>query len=211
MQEGPAIDVMSPRRPRRSRPTWVKYTLWAGSAVLVAGTGAAGFAAGLWLSFQNLPDVTALERYSPSESSQIYDIKGRLIANIHGEANRSVVTLPEVSPNLINAILAIEDDQFYNHQGVRLDTILRAAVTNLQEGRAAQGGSTLTQQLVKNVYLTPAKSFDRKVTEAFLALEVERNFSKDEILQMYLNQVYWGHNNYGAETCLLYTSPSPRD
>lgn len=189
-----------PRGRRRQPASWSRFATIAGSVIIVTGLGILGFGGGLWLSFQSLPDVSALERYSPSESTQIFDIKGRLLANIHGEANRSVVKLKDVSPNLITAILAIEDDQFYDHKGVRIDTILRAALANLQEGRAAQGGSTLTQQLVKNIFLSPKKSLNRKLVEASLALEVERKFSKDQILEMYLNQVYWGHNNYGAET-----------
>ncbi len=111
-----------------------------------------------------------------------------------------MVPLEKISPYLIKGVIAIEDDQFYTHTGVRPDTILRAAVTNFQEGRTVQGGSTLTQQLVKNLFLSPKKSLDRKVAEAFLSWDVERNFSKDQILHMYLNQVYWGHNNYGVET-----------
>ncbi|WP_218081634.1 transglycosylase domain-containing protein [Anthocerotibacter panamensis] len=171
-----------------------------GGLLIISALGVVGFTAGLVLSLRNLPDVRALDRYSPSESTRIYDVKGRLIANIHGEANRSVVPLQEVSSNLINAILAIEDDQFYSHNGIRIDTIIRAALTNLQEGRAAQGGSTLTQQLVKNLFFTPKKTLNRKIAEAALALQLERNYDKDKILEMYLNQVYWGHNNYGAET-----------
>ncbi len=189
-----------PRQPRQGRPPWVVGLILSGAVILVIGLGAFGFFAGLWVSFRNLPDVQSLDRYTPSQRTQIYDIKGRLIADVRGEANRTVVPLSGISTNLKNAVIAIEDDQFYKHNGIRYDTIIRAAIANFQEGRAAQGGSTLTQQLAKNLFLTPKKSLNRKIAEAFLAWDLERNFTKDQILKMYFNQVYWGHNNYGAET-----------
>jgi penicillin-binding protein 1A len=176
----------------------------------VAGTS--GGLIGLATSFRNLPDVKVLKNYNPSETTQILDVKGRLLANIYGEVNRRVVPLKNISPNLQRALMAIEDDQFYQHHGVRPDTIVRAALTNYGAGRSVQGGSTLTQQLIKNLFLTPEKNLGRKLVEAVLALRVEQVFKKDEILEMYLNQVYWGHNSYGAETAAqIYFRKSSKD
>jgi penicillin-binding protein 1A len=185
-------------RPPKSPWTAVRWALI--SVLLISGAGVAGGLIGLAASFRNLPDVKVLKNYNPSETTQILDVKGRLLANIYGEVNRRVVPLKNISPNLQRALMAIEDDQFYQHHGVRPDTIVRAALTNYGAGRSVQGGSTLTQQLIKNLFLTPEKSFGRKLVEAVLALRVEQVFKKDEILEMYLNQVYWGHNSYGAET-----------
>jgi penicillin-binding protein 1A len=190
-------------RPPQTRPPKSPWTAlrWALIIVLlISGAGVSGALIGLAASFRNLPDVRVLKNYNPSETTQILDVKGRLLANIYGEVNRRVVPLKNISPNLQRALMAIEDDQFYQHHGVRPDTIVRAALTNYGAGRSVQGGSTLTQQLIKNLFLTPEKNLGRKLVEAVLALRVEQVFKKDEILEMYLNQVYWGHNNYGAQT-----------
>jgi len=197
-------------RPPKSPWTPVCWTLI--SALLISGAGLAGGLIGLAFSLRNLPDVKVLKNYNPSETTQILDVKGRLLANLYGEVNRRVVPLKNISPNLQRALMAIEDDQFYQHRGVRPDTIVRAALTNYGAGRSVQGGSTLTQQLIKNLFLTPEKNLGRKLVEAVLALRVEQVFKKNEILEMYLNQVYWGHNNYGAETAAhAYFGKSAKD
>ena len=197
-------------RPPKSPWTPVCWTLI--SALLISGAGLAGGLIGLAFSLRNLPDVKVLKNYNPSETTQILDVKGRLLANLYGEVNRRVVPLKDISPKLQQALMAIEDDQFYQHRGVRPDTIVRAALTNYGAGRSVQGGSTLTQQLIKNLFLTPEKNLGRKLVEAVLALRVEQVFKKNEILEMYLNQVYWGHNNYGAETAAhAYFGKSAKD
>ncbi len=167
---------------------------------VLTGSVVTGGLVGLALSFRNLPDVRLLQSYSPTETSYIYDIKGRLLTRLHGEANREVVELDEISPELKQAVLAIEDSNFYEHQGINIQSIARAFVANWQSGEIKEGGSTITMQLVKNVFLSPERSFSRKLAEAVLAIQVEQVFSKDEILEMYLNTIYWGHNNYGVET-----------
>jgi len=167
---------------------------------LLAGAVITGGLVGLALSFRNLPDVRVLEGYSPTETSYIYDVKGRLLTRLHGEANRDVIGLEEMSPELKQAVLAIEDSHFYQHQGINPTSIARALVVNWQSGQVVEGASTITMQLVKNVFLSPERTLSRKLAEAVLALRVEQVFSKDEILEMYLNTIYWGHNNYGAET-----------
>jgi len=168
--------------------------------IMVTSSVVAGGLVGLAISFRNLPDVRVLRSYTPSETTHIYDVKGKLIASLHGEANREVMPLNKISPNLKRAVLAIEDSYFYQHHGVNPGAITRAFLANWKKGSTVEGGSTLTMQLVKNLFLSPKRAFSRKVAEAVLATRVEQIFSKNQILEMYLNQVYWGHNTYGAET-----------
>jgi penicillin-binding protein 1A len=165
-----------------------------GSAIVAGGL------VGLAISFRNLPDVRVLRGYTPSETTHIYDIKGKNLASIHGEANREVVPLDKISPHLKRAVLAIEDSYFYSHQGVNAPAVARAFTANFNQGRTVEGGSTVTMQLVKNLFLSPKRAFSRKIAEAVLALRLEQIFKKDQILELYLNQVYWGHNTYGAQT-----------
>jgi penicillin-binding protein 1A len=160
----------------------------------------AGGLVGLAISFRNLPDVRVLRSYAPTETTYIYDVKGVQLASLHDEANREVVPLNRISPNLKRALLAIEDSHFYYHQGVNLTGVGRAITTNFKKGGVSEGGSTITMQLIKNLFLSQKRQFSRKLAEAVLSIRLEQIFRKDEILEMYLNQVYWGHNNYGVET-----------
>ncbi|WP_322878982.1 transglycosylase domain-containing protein [Pseudocalidococcus azoricus] len=173
------------------------------TALLVAMVGSAVVAGGLLglaISFRNLPDVRSLRGYIPSETTHIYDVNGTLLLSLHDEENREVVPLNAISPHLIRAVIAFEDSHFYQHHGINPVGIGRALVTNLTAGRTMEGGSTLTMQLVKNLFLTPERALGRKVSEAVLALRLEQIFDKQQILEMYLNQVYWGHNTYGVQT-----------
>jgi penicillin-binding protein 1A len=145
-----------------------------------------------------LPDIRVLEDWRPSESTRIFDRFGNLVANIHGDEDRVVVPLREISPYVPRAVMAIEDNRFYQHTGVDVRGTLRAMVQNAKGGDV-QGGSTLTQQLVKNLFLTPERTITRKLAEAILALRVEQYYEKDRILEMYLNQVYFGNQAYGIE------------
>jgi penicillin-binding protein 1A len=180
--------------------------------LMLSSSLVAGGLVGLAISFQNLPDVRILRNYTPSETTYIYDMKGKHLASLHGEANREVVPLDEISPHLKRAVMAIEDSFFYSHKGVNLTSAGRALKANFSRGETSEGGSTLTMQLVKNLFLTPERAFTRKLAEAVLALRVEQVFKKNEILELYLNQIYWGHNNYGAETASQsYFGKSVRD
>lgn len=167
---------------------------------MVGSAIAAGGLVGLAISFRNLPDVRVLRNYVPSETSYIYDIKGRILTNLHGEANREIVALEQISPELKRAVLAIEDSRFYEHQGINFYSIGRAVLANYRSGGVSEGASTITMQLVKNLFLTKDRTLTRKLAEAILAIRVEQIFTKDEILEMYLNNIYWGHNNYGVQT-----------
>ncbi len=177
-----------------------------GSSVIAGGL------VGLAISFRNLPDVRVLRNYIPSETSYVYDINGTLLDNVHDEANREVVELDEITPNLKRAVLAMEDSYFYTHQGINPNGIARAFLANFQAGSTVQGGSTVTMQLVKNLFLSPERTISRKLVEVVLAMRIEQIFEKDEIFELYLNQVYWGHNTYGAETAAQsYFNKSAKD
>jgi penicillin-binding protein 1A len=170
-----------------------------GVTMLVSSLVAGGLV-GLAISFRNLPDVRVLRSYAPTETTYIYDIKGIQLASLHDEANREVVPLNRISPNLKRSLLAIEDSHFYYHQGVNLSGVGRALAANLKRGGVKEGGSTVTMQLIKNLFLSQKRDVFRKLAESVLSIRLEQIFRKDQILEMYLNQVYWGHNNYGVET-----------
>jgi 1A family penicillin-binding protein len=168
--------------------------------IMIGGAGVAGGLVGLALSFRDLPDVRVLKGYIPVETTYIYDINGSLISRLHGDVNREVVTLDRISPYLKRSVLAMEDAYFYTHKGIDPSGIGRAVLANFNAGGTVEGGSTLTQQLVKNLFLSNERSLNRKVAEAVLAMRVEQVFTKEQILEMYLNQVFWGKNTNGAET-----------
>lgn len=170
------------------------------TAIMLSSALAAGILVGLANSFRNLPDVRVVQNYIPSETSYIYDMGGQVLSSMHDEANRKVVTLDNISPDMKRAVMAIEDSHFYQHLGINPSSVVRALVANLSQGGVVEGGSTLTMQLVKNLFLTPERSLSRKAAEAVLAVRMEQVLEKNEILELYLNQVYWGHNTYGVET-----------
>jgi 1A family penicillin-binding protein len=167
---------------------------------MLASSIVAGGLVGLAVSFRNLPDVRQLRSFLPSETTYIFDLKGKLLTSIHGEANREVVSLDRISPDLKRAVLASEDSDFYYHHGINPKGVGRAVVTNWSAGGVREGGSTITMQLVKNLFLSHKRAVTRKIAEGVLAIRLEQILSKDQILEMYLNQVYWGHNNYGVQT-----------
>lgn len=131
-------------------------------------------------------------------STLVYDMRDRPVFNIFRE-HRTPVALDAISPHLIRAVLAVEDERFYTHRGIDLRRVAGAALANLRRGELAQGGSTITQQLARKTFLSDRKSFLRKAREMVLAVRLERAFSKDEILEMYLNRIYFGRGFYGIE------------
>lgn len=145
-----------------------------------------------------LPSIHDLKDYKYKEPTIIYDAKGRIIAEL-GAERRYIVPSEKVPDYLKQAVVSVEDSRFYNHGGVDIIGIARAFVTNVKAGRVVEGGSTLTQQLVKIIYLTPEKKLKRKVKEAILAYKLDNNMTKDEILNLYVNQVYFGRGSYGVE------------
>lgn len=147
---------------------------------------------------RSLPSVTAIEDFQPLQGSKLYDENDEQITELH-EARRIFTPLAQIPKSLQQAVLAVEDARFYSHFGVDPMGIARAVYQNFRRGRIVEGGSTITQQLAKVLFLTPDKSLERKLKEAFLALELERRYSKDRILELYLNQIYFGHGAFGVE------------
>ena len=150
---------------------------------------------------RSLPSVTALEKLEPLKGTKIYDENDELLTELHVE-RRIFVPLSQVPRQLHDAVIATEDRRFYYHWGVDPIGIGRAVLQNYRRGRIVEGGSTITQQLAKVLFLTPDKSLERKLKEAVLALEIERRYAKDRILEMYLNQVYFGQGAYGVEAAV---------
>jgi len=146
---------------------------------------------------KEIPPVETLQGYTPSLITKIYDIRNQLVSELFVE-RRTVLTLDEVPDFMRHAVLATEDRQFYEHWGVNPKAVLRAFLANVRARRTVQGGSTITQQLAKNIFLTQARTGERKIKELLLTLQMERSLTKDEILQLYFNQIYFGHGAYGV-------------
>lgn len=150
---------------------------------------------------RDLPPIHTLDSYTPSLITRIYDVRGEVAGELFIE-RRTLLPLTEIPLDLQRAALAIEDEHFFGHPGVDVKAIVRAFYMNAKNkllGRSGrQGASTITQQLAKNIFLTRERTLSRKIKELFLTLQIERNFSKDEILQLYLNQIYFGHGAYGV-------------
>ena len=137
------------------------------------------------------------------ETSYLYDSSGEEITALHDEQNRIAVDLKEIPPHVCQAFIAIEDERFYRHFGFDIVANIRAAYVNFLAGTIVQGASTITQQLARNAYLTTETSYKRKVQEIWLAIQLERSYSKDEILELYLNRIYFGNGAYGVEAAAL--------
>lgn len=134
------------------------------------------------------------------QSSTLYDAEGNKITDIIGKEHRKVVSFDEIPEHVVNAFIAVEDVRYWEHNGVDIKRIGGAVVANIQDGFGAEGASTITQQVVKNMLLEPEKTVKRKVQEAYLAMELEKEYSKEEILEMYLNKIYFGQGAYGVAT-----------
>lgn len=186
------------RMPKFSRKkfTWRRFFTW----ILRLTAIGVVFLALLFLYYtHDLPDPNKLLDRNVPESTKIFARDGSLLYEIHGEYNRTLVNLDQISPNLRNATVAIEDKDFYNHGGISFTGIARAIVVDIMKGRKEQGASTITQQFVKNAILTKDKSWDRKIREMILAIAIDSRFSKDDVLKLYLNEIPYGRNAYGAE------------
>jgi len=194
-----------PRRPTaRSR---VRRRLLLLLSLLALGASLSGAALGYFLRF-DLPDVRALEDYEPPQMSQVLAADGTPIGTFH-EQRRIVIDLEDIPPVFRQALVASEDAGFYRHTGIDFRAVARAAWHDLRKLEAAEGASTITQQLARNLFLTPRKTIRRKLEEALLALEIERQYAKDEILRFYCNQIYMGHGRYGLEAAARYYFATP--
>lgn len=175
---------------------FLRVTLYTGFALCM--TGIAALAGAYFYVASSLPRVDTLADYRPPIISQIYSDDGEVIAEFSKE-RRIVVPVPRMPRQLIQAFVAAEDSKFFEHKGIDLASILRAALKNLKAGGIVQGGSTITQQVAKSLLLTPEKKFSRKFKEAILAWRMEKKLSKEGILHLYLNQLYLGHGAYGVQ------------
>jgi len=169
------------------------YASLAVMAVLIGGS--VGF---VLYSAWDLPEVKALEHFKPSITTRVFSDSNELLAEFFVE-NRTPVQLSDVPDVLIKALIATEDTRFYAHSGLDYRGIARAFVRNIRAGKVLEGGSTLTQQLAKVLFLTPERSYLRKLKEMALALKIEQRYTKQEILSLYLNQIYFGSGAYGIE------------
>src|SRR5215472_9596405 len=193
-----------PRGKQASRPPkrrhWLRWIVVPLVVVLAVGVLATGVSAFWVLTIlpRSLPSVAQLESFEPSVGSKVYDENDEQIIEFHVE-RRIFVPLAQMPSALKQAVIATEDARFYSHFGVDPMGIARAIYQNFRRGRIVEGGSTITQQLAKVLFLTPDRSLDRKLKEAVLAIELERRYSKDRLLEMYLNQIYFGHGAFGVE------------
>ena len=170
----------------------------AGLVALFAGSILAGAFAGIYLAYESdLPQVSSLENFQPNIITEVYAADGSPLGNFSIE-RRVIVGFSDIPPVLRNAVVAVEDADFWKHIGVNVWRVPSAAISNLRSGRKGQGFSTLTMQLSRVLFLTPEKTYDRKVKEIILAFQIEKNFTKEEIFTLYCNQVYFGNGNYGV-------------
>jgi penicillin-binding protein 1A len=181
---------------RRVGPIILKIFLWTFLVVTLLGL-LGGIGVYYFLS-ENLPTISTLTDYHPPVITTVYADDNQKIAEFYNE-RRIVVPLSEIPEMLIEAFVAAEDARFYKHRGIDLLSIVRAFFKNLEAGTIVQGGSTITQQVTKSFFLTPEKSYTRKLKEAILAYRIDKVFNKEEILYLYLNQIYLGHGAYGVE------------
>jgi len=190
---------------RRVRPLHVRLAiLFVALALGIPG----GFLAARMIS---RPLVDTLHTYKPDIITRLHDRNGDVFAE-YAIQRRIVVPMSAISPNFFNAVVAIEDARFLSHGGIDPKAVVRAAVKDLIARKKVEGASTLTQQLAKQLFLTPQKSWRRKINEMFLAVEIEKNFTKDQIFEMYANQAYLGHGAYGVESAArLYFGKHAKD
>jgi penicillin-binding protein 1A len=185
-------DAPPPRRKKKPTPTW-PYAI---GLLFAWGLIFGGVIYSHWIS--DLPDVNGLLAHGPSRDITVLDMRGHLIAR-RGLTHGEMVAVNDLPAYVPNAFIAIEDRRFRDHFGIDPIGMGRAAVQNMMAGHVVQGGSTITQQLAKNLFLDPNRTFDRKVQEVLLALYLESRYSKDQILTLYLNRVYFGAGVYGIE------------
>ena len=165
--------------------------------VLLCGTVGVGVGIANWLQ-KDLPSPASLQTIAPPVKTIVYDIRGKMVHEFYKE-NRNIIPLRQIPKTMVDAILSIEDRRFYSHWGIDPIRLLGALAKDISAGRAEQGGSTITQQLARNLFLTHEKTFTRKIKEAVLAIRIEQTYTKDEILEMYLNQIYFGEGAYGLD------------
>jgi len=173
--------------------------------IAFAGLGVIGGI--LYAQLQELPDIANLNDFKTSEATHIYDINGNLISQLWLE-QRTIVPLEKIPQTLQNAVIATEDERFYEHWGIDVVGVARAFMVNISSGGLREGASTITQQLARTLFLTQEKTLSRKIREALLSVQIEKNYSKKQILEMYLNDIYYGEGAYGVESAARRFNPS---
>ncbi|MBL7124021.1 MAG: PBP1A family penicillin-binding protein [Actinobacteria bacterium] len=187
--------MMSPKRKKLGG--CLKFFIFIAAAIFLI----AAFI-GVALTLYYINTLPTLEELTPSpiaQTSKVYALDGSLITEFHAGENREIISFNEMSPYIKDAIVAVEDKRFLEHQGVDYIRIIGAFIADLKAGEWVQGASTITQQYVKNIYFSPEKTFRRKINEALIAIQLERNYTKDKILEMYLNTINFGSGTYGIE------------
>jgi penicillin-binding protein 1A len=188
------------KREKKENHLVISLLKWGLVLVFILILLGSGGLAGLYLYLnQDLPQINSLQDYRPATVTHVFSDDGRKIGEFYKE-RRIVIPLSDMPQNLINAFLAAEDSRFREHPGIDIQSILRAFIKNFQAGTITQGGSTITQQVTKSFLLTPERTYKRKLKEAILAYRIEKKFTKDEILYLYLNQIYLGHGAHGVES-----------
>jgi penicillin-binding protein 1A len=208
----PSRAPQKPRAKKPKRPLWQRLLLWgAVASFALALVGGGVVAVIFWRYAQDLPPIFSRADFIPRQVTRIYDRDGNLLAELFDE-RRTLLAAADIPPLMVKAITAAEDAHFFEHHGLDTIGILRAAYTNVRRGSFSQGASTLTQQVVKNLLLTSERTLKRKVQEVLLSRRLEDNFTKEDILWMYLNYVYFGHGNYGlTEAARYFFDVHPKD
>ncbi len=198
-----SFSITTPSLPPGNRPPGISSRRVFGQFIfltlLLLSAGVGSLAGLVFVYSSNLPQIQELEDYRPDVMTDLYADDGTVIGNFALE-RRVIVSYNQIPKVLKDAIISVEDRHFERHWGVDVLRIVRAAITDLMERRKAQGASTLTQQLSRKLFLTPEKSFRRKIQEALMAIQIERHFTKPQIFTMYINQMDLGHGNFGFET-----------
>ena len=198
-KEKSASEILKKRARRPPRALFLRLVKWSlVLTVILMLMGATAMVGVYFYMVDDLPKITSLKDYHPSIITTVYSDDNRKIAEFYKE-RRIVVPLSKIPIQLQQAFIAAEDARFYKHQGIDFFSIVRAFIKNLEAGTIVQGGSTITQQVTKSFLLTPERSYKRKIKEAILAYRIDKTFSKEEILYLYLNQIYLGHGAYGVE------------
>ena len=186
--------------PKPDAKKWQKILFWiAAGAIGLFLAGTVLFALLIIILSIGLPNVTDLKNLNAAESTEIYDREGELLYTIHGEEDREEISLEKISPTLVNATISLEDADFFSHSGFDIWALGKVGLYEVFGIGAARGGSTITQQYVKNTFLSAERSYTRKAKELILALRLERAFEKEEILELYLNRIPYGNNAYGIQ------------
>ncbi|WP_321495000.1 PBP1A family penicillin-binding protein [uncultured Desulfobacter sp.] len=191
--------ILKKRSKKKEKSIWISLFIWVLTLSVVAVVaGCAAIAAGFFYLSQDLPQINTLKDYRPAIVTNVYSDDGRKIGEFYKE-RRIVVPLSDMPANLVNAFVAAEDSRFREHPGIDIKSIVRAFIKNFMAGTIVQGGSTITQQVTKSFLLTPERTYERKLKEVILSYKIEKKLSKDDILFLYLNQIYLGHGAYGVE------------